>query len=116
MMENWLPILGAIGLGSTITVLVQSAILRRDKTRDTRFLERKEAYFGFWEAMHRSEVERDKAAAQNVGLWVKRCQLVGSDEIGRLVLKVIDTDPASADRSKALSQIVAQMRLDLHIN
>ena len=114
-MEEWLPLLGAIGLGSTITVLVQSAIARRDKNRDTQFLERKEAYVGFWDAMHRSEIDRDEASAKHVGLWIKRCQLVGSDKIKDLVVQVIATEPGSHERSSVLDQIVAQMRTDLRI-
>ena len=113
---DWLQILGAIGIGSVITVLAQWGLTRFDAKRSLRFNERKEAYIGLWLAMHRSEVEKTEEAALHVGHWVARCNLVAPDIVVAAVDRLITTKPGTQERSEQVKLVITTMRADLGIS
>lgn len=80
-MTSFLGLLAGFGIGSVITVLFQWVLARWDSGRSLRYQERKDAYLGLWEALHRSDVEGTEAAAFNVGHWAVRCELVAPAEV-----------------------------------
>ena len=114
-MIDWVSIVGAIGIGSSLTVLIQWILAKSDRTRNRRFEERKEAYVGLWVAMHRSEIEKTEEAALNVGHWVARCELVAPENVRLSVQTLVDTQPGSVVRTSAVKKVLIAMRADLGI-
>lgn len=115
-MTDWGAIVGALGLGSLATVLIQWLLARSDKRRSLRFQERKDAYVGLWQAMHRSEIEGTEEAALHVGHWVARCELVAPHSVRSAVNTLVDTPPGSTERRAAVQNVLKVMRKDLGVS
>ena len=118
-----LQILSAAGIGgivgSLLTTLVQAWISHRSYLSNRNFQEKKEAYIGFLEALHRSQVERTSEAALTAGHWQNRCELVGAIEVRRLIQRITETNPMGngthPDRPTVISDLKAAMRKDLGV-
>ncbi|MCX8954351.1 hypothetical protein OU790_12990 [Ruegeria sp. NA] len=115
-MNEWITILGALGLGSLATVITQWLLTRADSRKKLRFQERKDAYVGLWQAMHRSEIERTEEAALHVGHWVARCELVAPHPVRRAVKTLVDSKPGSPERKASVENVLHVMRKDLGIS
>jgi hypothetical protein len=112
---DWIAIFGAIGIGSSLTVLIQWLLARSDQSQNRRIEERKEAYVGLWVARHRSETENTEAAALNVGHWVARCELVAPENATLGTQSLVDTRPGIPERSTTVRNPLNVMRADLGI-
>ena len=71
---------------------------------------------GFWQAMHRSEIEGTEEAALHVGHWIARCELVAPHSVRIAVNEVIDTNPGSSERKAAIQKVLQAMRKDLGVS
>ncbi|HEY8697677.1 MAG TPA: hypothetical protein VIM02_08670 [Rhizomicrobium sp.] len=102
-----------------MTTVVQAWLARKSEIANRDFQEKKEAYVGFLEALHRSEVEQTGEASKRAGHWQNRCELVGSNTVRDLIQRVIETNPSAGkahpDRPQVISDLKAAMRSDLGI-
>jgi hypothetical protein len=110
-----LAFISAFGLGA----IVQTYISQRADTKKRNFQEKKESYFGFLEAMHRSEIERSEEAALYVGHWQARIELVGSTDVIKACSKITETNPTPTgvhpERPQAIKQLRDAIRKDLGV-
>lgn len=118
------PILSAAGVGgvvgSLVTTLVQALFSNRAATRARDFQEKKEAYIGFLEALHRSDVEQTREASMRAGHWKNRCDLVASPSVRAVIEKIFETNPdvngnVHPDRPKVIGDLRRAMRSDLGV-
>lgn len=100
-MTDWITLVGALGLGSLATVIPQWFLARAVDRRSLRFEERKEAYVGLLQAMHRSEIEKSDDAALRVGHWCARCELVAPLAVRNAVRHLVNTMPGTKERKNA---------------
>jgi hypothetical protein len=122
--NGFIQILSAAGvggvIGSLITTLVQALLASRAANRTRNFQEKKEAYIGFLEALHRSDVERTRETSMNAGHWKNRCDLVASPNVRAVIERIFETNPnsrgnAHPDRPKVIEDLRKAMRLDLGV-
>ncbi len=120
MMElNYLiSILGAIGLGSLITVIVKHFLSTSFEDRKFITLEKKEAYLGLLDSLQRAAVDPSDENSKLYAFWQTRISLVGSSEVIKYTKDIVDTNsPKKRElRNKAFHNLVSSMRKDLNIN
>jgi hypothetical protein len=118
---DYIQFISAAGIGGIIggllTAFVQSWLSNKQRLNDRSFQEKKEAYVGFLEAMHRSEIERSEESALHVGHWQARIELVGSESVIRGCIRITETNPNDTgvhpDRPQAIKELRDAMRKDL---
>ena len=121
---NFIQLFSAAGIGgivgSLITTLLQGWFSYRTGLSTRSFQERKEAYIGFLEALHRSEVEQTREASLRAGHWRNRCELVAPDQIRNLIEQVFQTNPVNGktnpNRPCVIEELRKAMRTDLGIS
>jgi len=106
-------------IGSLITTTLQAWFARQTLMSNRTFQEKKEAYTGFLEALHRSEVEQTSEASLRAGHWQNRCELVASKQVRLLITRVFETNPRGGsfhpDRPRVIAELKQAMRMDLGI-
>jgi hypothetical protein len=106
-------------VGSLLTTLVQAWIANRSYLTNRNFQEKKEAYVGFLEALHRSEVEKTPEASSRAGHWQNRCELVAPVPVRALIQQITETNPVGGkihpERPRIIADLKAAMRTDLGV-
>jgi hypothetical protein len=111
---DWFPLLGAFGLGSVVTAVVQSWLSLRAQTKNRSFQERKEAYIGLLESWVRQENDNfSETSLFDVGHWVLRAELVASAKVFSFLKMWQETVPGSMERKQTTDALKAAMRQDL---
>ena len=119
-----LQLLSAAGIGgiigSLLTTVAQAWLSHKSYLANRNFQEKKEAYIGFLESLHRSEIEGTQEASLRVGHWLNRCELVGSKAVRMLSYKITETNPTKGggvhpDRLQVLGNLKIAMRKDLGV-
>lgn len=112
-MNSILAVLGGLGIGSLLTVLVQS-LLQNSQIRSRRaFDEKKEAYVGLLEAFQKAAVDGTDSAAKAFAYWQMRCDLVGSKEVQDAIGEIVESNDDQERRSIAVLKLKAALRNDL---
>lgn len=123
-MDTIVTFLSAAGVGGVIggvvTSLLQAWLSKRAALAERRFQEKKEAYVGYLNAMHRSEIEGTSEAAKYVGHWQNVCDLVASAHVRSHMARAFATNPLTdgsshPERPKAMTDLKTAMRADLGI-
>lgn len=88
----------------------QALFANRAAARARNFQEKKEAYIGFLEALHRSDVEQTREASMRAGHWKNRCDLVASPSVRAVIEKIFETNPDASgnvhpDRPKVIGDL-----------
>lgn len=110
-----LSIITAFGLGSLLTAVVQSWLMRRVQLDERNFEERKQAYIGLLEAYHHAAVERTDAAAKEFAYWQMRCELVAPETVRKAIEKIVSTNDDRDARHIAHERLKKSLRLDLDV-
>jgi hypothetical protein len=118
-----IQLLSAAGIGgvvgSLITTMLQAWFSHRSFLASRNFQEKKEAYVGFLEALHRSEIEQTQEAAARAGHWQNRCELVAPEAVRSLIYRIFETNPEKGkphpDRPNVVAQLKRAMRVDLGV-
>jgi hypothetical protein len=109
----------AFGLGALITALVQAWLTRHAEDAKRNFQEKKDAYVGLLDALHRSETDQTEEASRFVGLWMDRIELVGSKGVIVVCRRLTQTNPVGGhthpDRPDVLFRLKEAMRRDLGV-
>ena len=122
---NILQFLTAAGVGgifgSLVTTLLQAFFGHRAQVSARNFQEKKEAYVGFLEALHRSDVERTRETSMHAGHWKNRCDLVASKEVREAIEQIFHTNPNARgethpDRPHVIENLRQAMRKDLGVD
>jgi hypothetical protein len=104
-------------VGSVLTTIAQAHFARRSHLNDRYFQEKREAFIGYLDAIHKSDVQRSDEAALYVGHWKNRCELVASMEVIEGLERIMKTNPINEhvhpDRPQALYELKQAMRKDL---
>jgi len=113
-MEWVLPLLGGLGLGSLLKSYIDHFNARRATTSDRLYQEKREAYLGLLDALHKAAVHSSDENSKNYALWQTRCQLFGSLEVAQFAQAMTDTNdgPISA-REGAFAGLIKAMKDDL---
>jgi carotenoid cleavage dioxygenase-like enzyme len=111
--------ISAFGLGALVTAFVQAWLSQRADNAKRNFQEKKEAYIGFLDAMHDSEIKRCEKSAIHVGHWHNRVELVGSKSVIQACIRIRETNPTNEgvhpDRPQAMRELKEAMRKDLGV-
>lgn len=115
-MEWVLPLIGGLGLGSLLKSAIDHFITRRAAVSDRLYQEKREAYLGLLDALHRAAVEPSDKNSKNYALWQTRCELFGSPKVARFAQEIVDTNAGPpAERDRAFQGLVHAMRQDLSL-
>ena len=120
---NLLQLLSAAGIGgvigSLVTTLLQAYFTHKSALANRNFNEKKEAYVGFLEALHRSEVERTAEASARAGHWQNRCELVAPMKVRKHIYRIFETNPdkgvSHPERPEVITELKRAMRADLGV-
>ncbi|UYO38839.1 hypothetical protein KQX62_19255 [Rhodopseudomonas palustris] len=121
----FLQLLSAAGIGgiigSLLTTLLQAWFAHRATLATRNFQEKKEAYLGFLEALHRSDVEKTRETSMTAGHWRNRCELVASKDVIDSIHKIFETNPGpfgemNPARPRAIEDLRQAMRRDLGVD
>lgn len=114
---DWIQLISAAGLGAIIATVIQSWLTERTAIKQRNFQEKKDAYVGVLNAMHRSEIEQTNDAALYVGHWVNICEIVGNKLVRDCLRRHMNSNPvdgkAHPDRPKVMADLKEAMRKDL---
>jgi hypothetical protein len=113
-----LSLLTAFGLGSVISVFVQSYLTRKSENNERSFRERQAAYIGLLEAYHRAAIDNNDnndKAAKHFALWQMRCDLVAPEAVRSAIEQIVQTNDDRESRVKAHDKLKAALRTDLGI-
>jgi hypothetical protein len=110
-----IPLLTAFGLGSIMSILIQSWLAQRSKLDERAFHEKQAAYIGLIEAYHRAAVEGSDEAAKAFAYWQMRCELVASVAVRDAISRVVETNDDRPARFQADYDMKTAMRADLGI-
>jgi len=111
-----ISLLTAFGLGSVITVIIQSWLQARSKTLERSFKERKEVYVGLLEVYHEAAVNPSEKSAKKFAYWQMRCELVAPIEVRKAIQSIVDTNNDIAQRYVAHEKLKQKLRADLGIS
>ncbi|MET0155394.1 MAG: hypothetical protein ABW189_04745 [Rickettsiales bacterium] len=107
-------------VGSLLTTLVQAWLSNKQRLDDRNFQEKKEAYVGYLDAAHNSEVQRTLESVQKWGYWENRCELVGSLAVIKLAHEIRETNPVDGmmhpNRPDVIRKLKQAMRKDLGVH
>jgi hypothetical protein len=108
-------------IGSLLTTLLQAWFSHRSSLSTRNFQEKKEAYVGFLEALHRSDVERTRESSMHAGHWRNRCDLVASEKVRDVMQEIFETNPDARgephpDRPRVIEELRQAMRKDLAVD
>jgi hypothetical protein len=115
-LEQVVPFLGGLGVGSILTTIVQHWLSRREKKDDTRFNERKAAFEGLITAYAALAEGWSDQKAKQFALWESRVQLVASAATVDAIKRLKASDPESSARTEAHNDLIASMRKDLEVS
>jgi hypothetical protein len=110
-----IPLLTAFGLGSIVTVLIQSWLTQRQKEDERAFREKQAAYVGLLEAYHRAAIEGTDEAAKAFAYWQMRCELVAPASVRDAIRRIVETNEDRPARLTADLAMKEAMRADLGI-
>ncbi len=112
---DWiLPLIGGLGLGSLLTSFVNHFLNKRSQIDSRLYQEKREAYLGLLEALHKAAVSPSDLNSKNFALWQTRVNLFGSMGVSKSVEGMIATnDGPRSERDKVFRTLVDEMRLDL---
>ena len=108
-------LIGAFGLGSFVTNLVQNILTRRQRIHDRNFEEKKAAYVGLLEAYHLAAIERTEVAGKHFAYWQVRCDLVAPIAVREATAQIVATNDDRDGRLLAQDRLIEAMRADLKI-
>lgn len=107
-------IVGGLGIGTLINTIYSEWRTRSAKRTDRHYEEKRNAYLGLLDALHKAAVQPSNAASKEFALWQTRCNLFGSEEVSRYVQKIIDTnDGPRSERNEAFDGLLKAMKADL---
>lgn len=114
---DWIQLISAAGLGAIIATITQSWLAERAAIKQRNFQEKKDAYVGILNAMHRSEIEQTSEAALYVGHWSNICEIVGSKTVRDCLKRYMESNPVEGkvhpDRPQVMGDLKEAMRKDL---
>ena len=87
---------------------------------DRNFQEKKEAYIGYLDATTRNQIEQTESSYILTGYWKNRIELVGSPEIIKSCIRIVETNPtngkAHPERPHVMDELKEAMRKDLGVH
>ena len=112
-----LQLIFAGGLGAIIATVIQSFWASKTAKEQRIYQEKKDAYVGVLNAMHRSEIEKTEEASLYAGHCIAICEIVGNKEVRDYLQQFIDTNPINGnvhpDRPEVNKNLTRAMRKDL---
>ncbi len=113
---EFVSLLSAFGVGAVVSTITQSVLSNRTVKRSRSFNERKEAYFGLFEAISSLQSGSSSAAKVNFDMWVFRCNIVAPKTVRDAINALYGTDIDNNARIEAIEQLKLQIRADLGIS
>lgn len=107
-------IVGGLGFGTLINTAYSDWRTRAAKRTDRLYEEKRNAYLGLLDALHKAAVEPSDAASKAFALWQTRCNLFGSEEVSLYAQRIIDTNNGPrSERNEAFNGLLKAMKTDL---
>lgn len=117
IMGHWdwlLPLLGGLGIGSLLKSIIDHFQSRRAVLNDRFYQEKREAYLGLLDALHKAALKHSDETAKNYALWEARCDLFGSEDVSKYAKEIVETNDGPREaRASAFRSLIAAMKLDL---
>lgn len=114
-MDNFFAVIGGLGIGSLITVVVQSFLQSTRVKSERAFNEKKEAYVGLLEALRNVSVEHSNESVKDFAYWQMRCELVGSKKVRIAIQKIIESNNDKNARAIAMENLKRSLREDMSV-
>ncbi|WP_130802919.1 hypothetical protein [Acinetobacter ihumii] len=122
-MENWIiPLLGDLGIGSVLTAIITKLldhfINRKSAKQTLLYKEKREAYFGLLDALHKAAIQPSMENSKYFALWQTRVEVFGTQEIANGVQGMVNTNEPNQrhERDIFFKQLISAIRKDLQDN
>lgn len=120
-MENVIALLTAFGLGSIVSVFIQTWLTNKASINKRNFEERKAAYNGLIDAYYETSISSDDEnhfnnSKKNFARWVMRCELVAPKEILVAICNLQDINHMPEHSEQAYNDLVQFMKADLGVS
>ena len=122
-MENWIiPLLGGLGIGSVLTAIITKLldhfINRKSAKQTLLYKEKREAYLGLLDALHKAAIQPSIENSKNFALWQTRIEVFGTQEVANAVQGIIETNEPEQrhERDVFFRQLIKTIRKDLQNN
>lgn len=112
-MQWILPLLAGLGIGSLLKSVVDHVIARRMATDDRLYREKREAYLGLLDALHRAAVAPSNESSKNFAVWQTRCRLFGSPDVAHYSQEMVETNENQVEREQVFQSLIEAMKTDL---
>lgn len=119
-MESWIiPLLGGLGIGSALTAIVTKLldhfITRKTAKQTLLYKEKREAYLGLLDALHKAAIQPSNENSKAFALWQTRVEVFGTLEVAEAVQGIINTnDPIQRqERDMYFKKLIETIRKDL---
>lgn len=122
-MENWvIPLLGGLGIGSVLTAivtkLIDHVITRKVSKQSLLYKEKRDAYLGLLDALHKAALHPNDENSKNFALWQTRVQLFGSKDAAEATQGIVETNGPQnrKERDAYFQKLIEAIRHDLREN
>ncbi|MEQ1931814.1 MAG: hypothetical protein ABL957_14955 [Parvularculaceae bacterium] len=111
--ELFLSLFTAAGLGSILTVALQSWLESRGRKRERSFNEKKEAYVGLLDALRKVNIDATLANRKECGYWLARMRLIAPLPLVSAADAFASLSDGKTDAKSEFDALVQGMRSDL---
>lgn len=94
--------------------IVSNLLIKNQKTQERIYEEKRNAYIGLLNALHKAAVAPSNETSKEYALWQTQCVLFGEKEVSHYAQLIVDTnDGPQQKRNEAFNNLISAMRKDL---
>lgn len=112
---DWaLGLIGGLGIGTLLSTVVSYFLSKKSHVAQKLFQEKRDAYFGMTRALYDAEIEPGPKNEKMFGYYLNIAKIFAHKDVVTSAQNVINTNPNTKERIKALESFYETMRKDLH--
>ena len=113
-MEWILGLIGGLGIGTLLTTVVNHYLAKKSEVAQKLYQEKRDAYIGMTRALYDAEIEPGPKNEKMFGHWLNIAKIFAPQSVILAAQSVINSNPGSKERVKALEDFYGAMKNDLH--
>ena len=111
---EWGTLLGVFGIGAIFKTILDSVLSAKKDRASLQYKEKREAYLGLLDALHKAAVSPSDENSKIFALWQTKVSIFGSQEASDAVKGIVDTnDGPRESRNMYFNNLLKAIREDL---